>query len=176
MYCPNCGSDKQSETKFCTRCGTNLAAVTDLLAGKSIATTEIDRHMVALFKDYYRGRRALIVGGGLSVLSLVKLGIILLMGFPEKLLPAAALLLLGLLCGLVALVWGLIKWNDSTSEIKAIKQARELSLSSRDLIGQGLERELSTNPIAAPTSVTEQTTRTLKEPVYAPPAHPRRSE
>jgi hypothetical protein len=47
MYCPNCGSNNQAEIKFCTRCGTNLGVVSEVLSasqiGQSSPTTLLSR-------------------------------------------------------------------------------------------------------------------------------------
>lgn len=35
MFCPSCGTQVAEEKKFCIKCGTNLAVVSDALAGRS---------------------------------------------------------------------------------------------------------------------------------------------
>ena len=34
MFCPNCGFEDRADSKFCKRCGTNLRALTLVMAGK----------------------------------------------------------------------------------------------------------------------------------------------
>ena len=75
--------------------------------------------MVKLLKDYYRSRRMTIIGSAASLIALFKLAMILVLGFPEKLLPLVALSAGLLLMGLCA-TWGMTKWNNSSSELKAL--------------------------------------------------------
>ena len=35
MFCPTCGKDNPSERKFCSSCGTNLAAISEVLSGNT---------------------------------------------------------------------------------------------------------------------------------------------
>jgi hypothetical protein len=166
MYCPSCGSDNQTEVKFCTRCGTNLGVVSNALAGK--ATPETDERIVKLLKDYYRSRPMTLIGAAGSALSLFKLAGVFLLGFPEKMIPIAILAVGFFLLSLYAFIWGLIRWNNSSSELKAlgtspselqksIAQGGRRSTTERDI----KSIEYSTDPIKIPTSVTEQTTRQL---------------
>src|ERR1044071_1680968 len=106
MYCPTCGSNNQEELKFCTRCGTNLDAVSDVLRGRTTGVQATDERMVALLKDYYRGRRMTIIGSAASLIALFKLALLLLLGFPDKLQPLAALAAGLLLLGPLVLVLG----------------------------------------------------------------------
>ena len=65
MYCPSCGVNNQAEVKFCTRCGTNLGAVTEALTGKVKAKSDPEDRQVKVMRDYYRGRRDAITGATL---------------------------------------------------------------------------------------------------------------
>lgn len=173
MYCPSCGSDNQNELKFCTRCGTNLGAVSDALSGRPANSIETDERMVALLKDYYRGRPMTLLGAAGSALSLFKLAGVFLLGFPEKMMPIAAIALGFFFLSLYAFIWGLIRWNNSTSEIKALGTSpselqKSIAASKRQ---PATEREIrviaySTDPIAPLGSVTEQTTRQLDRQKY----------
>jgi hypothetical protein len=77
--------------------------------------------LVTLLKDAYRGRRSAIGGGVVTAITLAKLAPILLF-WPSAISTASILLIPFFLIGLAALVWGLFKWNNASSEIKAIKQ------------------------------------------------------
>lgn len=120
MYCPSCGSNNNDELKYCTRCGTNLSLVSDALQGKTTGALESDERTVALLKDYYRGRRMMLIGGAASALALFKLAGPFLLGFSEKMIPIVILSLGFLFLSLIALIWGMVKWNNSSSEIKAL--------------------------------------------------------
>ena len=177
MYCPSCGSNNQDEVKFCTRCGTNLDVVSDALRGRTTGALETDERMVKLLKDYYRSRRMAIIGSVASLIALFKLALLLVIGFPEKLLPLVALLTGLLLYGLFALIWGMTKWNNSSSELKALgvspSRRRTLTPEPEQLRlpanqSSNDTQAYATDPIKTPGSVTEQTTHLLDEPAVKP--------
>ena len=170
VYCPSCGSNNQDEVKFCRRCGVNLGVVSDALSGRPAEQSRIDERMVKVFKDYYRGRNAVIIGAVASLVALFKVTLFALVGLP------AATGFLGTLAGMffffgvIALVWGTAKWNNAASEIKAIARAAGAGKSSRpteDHVGllqaepAHIRDNASTDPLGFPASVTEQTTRHL---------------
>jgi hypothetical protein len=169
VFCPGCGSNNQDEVKFCTRCGSNLEIVSDAMRGRTTAQLETDERMVTLLKDYYRSRRMTLIGGIGSVIALFKLALLLLFGFPEKLLPLTVLLFGLLVFGLFALIWGIIKWNNSSSEIKALGVPTPKAKSPRNraaLVEERTsltDRAQQTDPMSIPASVTEATTHFLEE-------------
>jgi zinc ribbon protein len=177
VYCPSCGSNNQDDVKFCTRCGTNLGVVSGALRGRTTGALETDERTVKLLKDYYRSRRMMIIGGAASVLSLIKLAGPFLLGFPDKLIPIVILSLGFLFLSLIAFVWGLVKWNNSSSEIKALgfspskgktlTPAPELLRLPGDQSGIG-GPSYAADPIAPPNSVTERTTHLLDEDDQTP--------
>jgi hypothetical protein len=115
----------------------------------------------------------MIIGGAASALALFKLAGPFVLGFPEKMIPIVILSLLFLLLGLLAFVWGLVKWNNSSSEIKAIgispSKSSKPSAHRPDQLQLPVEpssirmRVPATDPIALPSSVTEHTTHILDE-------------
>jgi hypothetical protein len=176
MYCPKCGSNNQDEIKFCTRCGMNLAVVADAVNGKSAGQSPLDERMVNLFKDYYRGRNGLIIGGAICALVAITVILAGAFHFAEKgdLLSTLAGFLL--VYGIIILIWGAAKWNESASEIKALERAAakgvslptaepRRALSANEPASIRVDA-LSTDPIEMPASVTEQTTRALDERAY----------
>lgn len=177
MYCPSCGSNNQDEVKFCTRCGTNLSVVSDALRGRTTGALETDERTVQLLKDYYRSRRMMIIGGAASVLALIKLAGPFLLGFPEKLIPIVILSLGFLFLSLIAFVWGLVKWNNSSSEIKALgfspSKGKTLTPAPEGLRLAGDQSGIggqpyAADPIAPANSVTERTTHLLDEDDQTP--------
>lgn len=56
MFCPTCGRDNSFERKFCASCGTNLAAVSEALAGsEDDFFTKIDSgldHFLARYSEH----------------------------------------------------------------------------------------------------------------------------
>ncbi|HSB09529.1 MAG TPA: zinc-ribbon domain-containing protein, partial [Blastocatellia bacterium] len=164
MFCPSCGSNNVEDVKFCTRCGTNLDVVSNALRGRTTGALETDERTVTLLKDYYRSRRMLFIGAAASIISLFKLALLLVLGFPDKLMPLTVLLFGLLLFGLFALIWGITKWNNSSSEMKALGVSptkrrgvadprSQLRLQSRHSSAAVVS---NTDPIAAPASVTER--------------------
>lgn len=185
MYCPSCGSNNQDEVKFCTRCGANLGVVSDALRGRTTGALETDERTVSLLKDYYRSRRMMIIGGAASALALFKLAGPFLLGFPDKLIPIVILSLAFLLLSLIAFVWGLVKWNNSSSEIKALglspSKAKAQTPAPEQLRLPAEQSSVNssayaTDPIASPNSVTEHTTHLLDEDDQPPPIQGRLGE
>ena len=114
-----------------------------------------------------------LIGAAGSALSLFKLAGVFLLGFPEKMMPIAALAAGFFFLSLYAFIWGLIRWNNSSSEIKAlgsspselqksIAASRKPSTTEREM----KEIAYSTDPITPLGSVTEQTTRQLDRQKY----------
>ena len=175
MYCPNCGFNNQADLRFCTRCGTNLGVVSDALSGTPTAL-EKDERTVTLLKDYYRGRRMMFIGGLASALALFKLAGPFLLGFPEKMIPIVFLSLGFLLLSLIAFVWGLVKWNNSSSEIKALGVSTSTPKSLKESASQLLPTSKSSiatrtqaiDPLASQGSVTERTTHLLEDEAQTP--------
>jgi hypothetical protein len=178
VFCPGCGSNNPDDLKFCTRCGTNLELVSNALRGRTTGPLVTDERTVSLLKDYYRSRRMLIIGSAASLISLFKLALLLVLGFPEKLLPLVVLSAGLLFYGLFALIWGITKWNNSSSELEALgvsplKRKYLSSQKSNQLSTTQLGTEaqdLSTDSISNPASVTEGTTNLLDDSKPMSPA------
>lgn len=173
MYCPSCGSDNQSDLKFCTRCGTNLGVVSDALSGRPANSIQTDERLVKLLKDYYRGRPMTLIGAAGSALSLFKLAGVFLLDFPDKMMPIVALALGFFFLSLYAFIWGLIRWNNSSSEIKALGTSpselqKSIAASKKQPTTDQEVKVIaySTDPITPLGSVTEQTTRQLDRQKY----------
>lgn len=173
MYCPNCGSDNQAEIKFCTRCGTNLGVVSDALTGKLTGPSKIDERMVRLLKNYYRGRRSVMIGGSMLLVGLIVQGMILALGFPEKLIGFAALGAAPIIYGFISLFIGIARWNRAGSELKALGHVvgqTALARGTTALVDEpNAAGAYTTDPIANPASVTEHTTRQLDARVRVEP-------
>ena len=178
MYCPKCGSSNADDLKYCTRCGTNLGIVAEALSGKFDTTTEVDERLVKLLKNYYRGRRTTVLGAVLVVLMTFKLALARLLNLPaDSFLPLEVILGLFFLAGLVWFIWGATKWNNASSELKALgydspknalpkakRKAASLPESSTVMAVKPERADyLKTDALSAPPSVTEQTTRFLEE-------------
>ncbi|HJQ22630.1 MAG TPA: zinc ribbon domain-containing protein [Blastocatellia bacterium] len=182
MYCPKCGLYNSDDLKFCTRCGTNLGAVSEALTGGFERETGIDERLVELLKNYYRGRRMTTLGFFLSALMIFKLTLMMVLGMPEKFLLLVPLLGILLAFGMVWFIWGATKWNNSSSELKALGYDDPRNASPRrkrqiDGLPEGSTvmtvKRYTTDSLKEeapppPPSVTENTTKFLEE--EKPPA------
>lgn len=166
MYCPNCGSNNQAETRYCTRCGTNLGIVADALSGKLSEPPSRDERNVELLTDYYRGRLSMLIGAVSIIVATLILILLQITGGPEKLKFLNFLAIAGIIYGAIAIAWGVEKWSDSSGELKALGhkpgEMKALGAPKTDRAISTPEG-YSTDPIRVPASVTEQTTRELDE-------------
>ena len=169
MYCPSCSSLNNDEVKFCTRCGTNLGVISDALSGKHASPSQIDERMVSLFKDYYSGRNSVIIGAVVCTIVLLKTVLFALFNFNVELGFLSYVVVFLLVYGLIALIWGAGTWNNAASEIKAIERAASDHLRLPSEPSNVATPSYSTDPIAIPASVTEQTTRELDDRGYRKP-------
>ncbi len=176
MYCPNCGSGNPAGTKFCTRCGTNLAIVTDALTGK-LSGAVVDDEQRRLLKDYYKGRRSFILGSTLIISGAFLMALLASVGLPGV---AAFFIVFWLFCwGTIVLGKGLSGWLSASGEMKALGYNLPQNNMPR-APGQNFippppaqftppSGEYNTGPVDMPASVTEQTTRHLDERDYRTP-------
>jgi len=175
MYCPTCGSHNLAEVKFCTRCGANLAIVSEALTGKAV--NQRDERMVKLLKDYYEGRRATAVGGAALTLGFMVLFLLMAAGMPEHWLVFGLLGLACMIYGAVAAIAGAAEWIKSSSELKALsvvasqlvlpKPVQQVTTVIEDR-GLLTNDRLATDSITSPASVTEHTTHHLDEKAHSP--------
>jgi hypothetical protein len=73
MFCPTCGSNQGERKKFCTICGTNLLAVSQILSGGMPNHPQNQpqvNHVLALVKEKRKasGVKLAIIGGGIVAL------------------------------------------------------------------------------------------------------------
>jgi len=114
----------------------------------------------------------LVIGSAASLISLFKLALLTVFGFPEKLVPLTILLFGLLVYGLLTLIWGITKWNNSSSELKALgvsppkrknlpsQKTNRLAPTQPSIKAQ----DLSTGSTSTPASITEGTTNLLDDP------------
>lgn len=175
MYCPTCGSQDQAEIKFCKRCGTNLAAVSEALSGTRADSGRIDERLSKVISTYYRGRRDTITGLILIPASVKAMAFLILLGMA----PVTAFIVVSwMMCwGIVSLAGGLGKWMGSRGEMTALgydPPKSKLWVRAAKLLGQSADNtperpslDYSTGPVSSPVSlpasVTEATTRALEE-------------
>ncbi len=173
--------------KFCTRCGTNLALVTQALTGKG-GNVQPEDWTEKLLKKYYAGRRDTVTGVGLIAGGLLILSLLVALGM--KPMGAFWVLCWMFFWGVIAVADGLGKWLASAGEMKKIGYPVPQGNLKKETLGSRPTEErpalpadeqasmpfqypdrkgaVSTDPISFPGSVTEQTTRNLEEHSYKP--------
>lgn len=158
MYCPNCGSQNATGTKFCNRCGTNLVTVSDALSGKLPAVPSDER--VKLMREFHSGRRKTVagvtlIGGGFMVMTL-------LMFVGMNPMGAFWIVFWMYIWGIILLARGFSRWLGSSGEMNAMGYTASPMIQAKENENaRVLEPDRSTGPIGLPGSVTEQTTRKL---------------
>ncbi len=159
MFCPNCGSQNQDQSKFCRRCGTNLAVVTSALAGN---VSDHQDDLVALqrrveeevLKDTLIRRRRLLTAG--TIVSCVGFGIMIMLSVLEGKEGVVGLIPLmvgiGLILSALLIYKPNLPWQAQSK--KTIEAAPQVGAHTQTL---------SSHYDRAPDSVTSETTRRLED-------------
>ena len=178
MYCPTCGSQNQADVKFCTRCGANLAVVSEAMSGKAVNHAQPDERMVTLLKDYYEGRRATAVGASSLTFGFIILALLMAAGMPDHWSIFGLLGLGTVIYGAIAAIAGAAQWIKSSSELKALRivasqltlprPAQPMTALTVGDLGLSTKDQSATDPITEPASITEHTTRQLDEKAQSP--------
>nr|AUN37145.1 hypothetical protein [uncultured bacterium] len=184
MFCPKCGSENQPDLKFCTRCGANLAIISDAITGKPTEKLWPDDSLIEILKKYYDGKRSTAVGAGSMFIGLVFAITLLKLNISENLTGVLLNAVAGcaLVYGAIAIISGIARWIESSSQLKALgydkpenaipkspKPIAELSSASTVINVKKYDTDSINMPVklddstATPPSVTEQTTRQLEK-------------
>jgi hypothetical protein len=170
MYCPSCGSQNASGTRFCKRCGANLTGVSEALSGKLVQTGQNDE-LVKSLKDYFNGRRKLVMGasliaGGLFIMTLL----IVVARFHSV--PSFFMVSWLYIWGVIELAGGLSQFIGASGELKALGyniSPSRLQGPQHPELPPSPQSTYSTGPVAPPASVTDETTRRLEQRGDDPP-------
>src|SRR6185503_9856340 len=146
MYCPNCASPAHRDVKFCTSCGTNLNAISDLLSGKIIEPSQ-SREVVELLEKCHKGYLSTVIGLGLVIASLLITVAAAMFGV----IPAAISGLIFLGWAIPAIAQGAGKWLSARREMISILRDRQP------------EKSLPSDSAGFAGSVTEGTTAGLEQ-------------
>ena len=156
MYCPNCASDVHSDVKFCTRCGLNLSAISEVLGGKFIELSQSEV-MIGLADKCHNGYLSTVVGLGLVIISM--------------LITIAAIwfdVALAAICGLIFLGWAIPAIAQGAGKWISARRAMQ-SMLNRGWEPEGEKRSERSFPSMAGAdapgfggSVTEGTTSSLE--------------
>jgi hypothetical protein len=162
MFCPSCGFQDQTQSKFCKRCGTNLSTVTEALAGRLVDRENIDltRQRAiedALLIDALKRRRKLLTGGIISGgVGLAMMVMISVMEGPEK----GVVGFIPFMIGLGLILSALLVYKPTMPWQQREKRTTETT----PQIGAASTQALPPFPDRVPDSVTTETTRRLEEP------------
>ena len=156
MYCPNCAYQIHNNTKFCTRCGTNLDAISKLLNGTTIEPPQSEE-MIKLLERCHNGYLSTVIGLGLVITSLLIVIAAIMSGVP--LAAMSSLVFLG--WAIPAIAQGVGKWLSAKSEMRSILK-RDVESDDES------QKKLSSEGVMADSrrfagSVTEGTTASLNQ-------------
>jgi hypothetical protein len=166
MFCPKCGAQNSEETSFCRGCGEDLSLVSQALSKNPslLIAHKLDRAVrknptvqLTWLKDQKRRAAGELLGGAFTLFALIWF-ILLGKGNPEFAYGVIA----AIACYLIALgVWDLRGASKSSEPASAEDTQGALR-------GPSAPKELAspvTSEILPATSITESTTRNLKEPI-----------
>lgn len=171
MYCPNCGSDNPPEVKFCRRCGTGLAGISAVLAGKVENRSLTNPRLAQLIKDYYSGRHQIILGAGSVTLGSALLVLLFAVGKWGFFWIFLWVFMALFGNGMRQFTKGWNRWSAASVELKAMGYSKpptgasELAQNDSRLIIEPRVTESLLSDSSAPSqpaSVTESTTRHLE--------------
>ena len=156
MYCPKCGAQNADKSKFCRGCGADVGKVLAVIEGRPASATSSDERQIELFSAGLRGLIVgicMIIGAGVGLAISLRLAVVAIFVF------AFASYFVG--SGISRLV-----------HARALKRLRESSTAppvslppaDPDYIQAQQSIFQTDDLIATPRSVTENTTRHLKDP------------
>lgn len=162
MYCPRCGQQLASETRFCSRCGLPMNAVTDILVNEGLLTTRSDGNGKQSFNPGVRFGVKLILLGILLAPLCLGISYAFDVGFPLF----APLTIF--LAGLLWLVYSLIFKEAPIAKDWRIQpvppelnEARAPRLSSPHTLNDSSPRAATTGEMLSPPPITDHTTHLL---------------
>jgi hypothetical protein len=171
MFCPRCGQQAAEEVRFCSRCGLPLDAAAELVEAGGLRGPELTRGEASVgLTPRQRGARKglLIVAGGGFFFAVAAL----LTAFRDELFPFLILAGLVITAGVMRLLYGLLLEEHAPAK-ETVKPAAELPREqtraaelppARAVHASAYAKpDARTADMAAPLSVTENTTRLLDE-------------
>ena len=162
MYCPRCGQQLASETRFCSRCGLPMNAVTDILVNEGLPSAKPGANDKPTANRGVRFGVKLILLGILLAPLCLGISFALDAGFP-LFAPLTVFL-----AGVLWLVYSLIfkeapitpGWYGG-SWPPELKEGQAPRLSSPHTINDALSRAATTGEMLAPPPITDHTTHLL---------------
>jgi len=163
MFCPSCGTQVAEEKKFCTNCGTNLAVVSDALAGR-IAPSEPSPLLEAVPQFHRELGKAVakgVTGAGLLVTAMI---VFLASKHPDALI-FSVLLSVG---GMIFIGKAISTYYEGLAEVRqaellAAQQKAAQSMPSATPLASLSPPVPTTSNLISPGSVVEHTTKHLEK-------------
>ncbi len=180
MYCPRCGQQQTSEdTSFCSRCGFLMQGMSDVVSNGGLPREIVDRTNPGATSPRKKGIKQ---GGILMLSSLIIIPLTALLieglGFPEEFIAVAAITTFwgGFLRILYALIFqSKVPTTQSVGFVEMVKQDLTGQTTSQQALPPQQSQPIPASYVAPPaghwkdtndlqpTSVTENTTRTLND-------------
>jgi hypothetical protein len=167
MFCPRCGQPAAEEVRFCSRCGLPLGAVVEVVeAGGELARPGAGGELTPRQRGIRKGLT--IAVGGLLFFAVAAL----LTAYRDELFPFLILAGVIITVGVMRLVYGLLLEGHAPARESAKRsgelpgeqaRAAELPPARTVPISAYAKPGARTSDAAAPSSVTESTTRLLDE-------------
>ncbi len=156
MFCPKCGSQNAEEAKYCRGCGADVSNVLAVVEGRRTAASLNAEKQITYLSS---GLRGMIIGAGLVTVAIVAYGISPRLAILTVFSLIAATIFLGIGVSRLVQARGLKKLgNANSSEPQAALPAGE-----QDYIKPSRSIYQTDDLTATPASVTDHTTRHLKE-------------
>ena len=181
MFCPRCGQQAAEGVSFCSRCGLPLDAAAEIVASGGVAAAEAAvREPAATLTPRQRGTRKgliIVIAGALFFIVAALLTAFL----RDELFPLMIIAGVVLVIGVARMLYGLLLEEDAPPRKKSKRgegsraelgrtPARAGELPPARFVPASVYAKpgADTSDMAAPQSVTEQTTRLLEEEEGAP--------
>lgn len=170
MFCPRCGQQAAEEVRFCSRCGLPLGAAAELVeAGGQLDAPPSPETNVALTPRQRGTRKGLMIIAGGTIFFVI---VAVLMTIKEDFFPFLMLGALIITAGIMRMLYGLLLEEHAPAGESA-KRPAELPQAKRGAAALPPARAVpvnayakpgaQTSDMAAPNSVTEDTTKLLNE-------------
>ncbi len=163
MFCPSCGTQVAEEKKFCIKCGTNLAVVSDALAGRSAPSepSPLIKAAPQFHRELGEAMARGVTGAGLLVTALI---VFLAAKHPDALIFTVLLSVGGMIClGKAISTYYEALAAVRQAELIAAQQRAAQSVPSAAPLASLSPSVPTTSNLISPGSVVEHTTKHLEK-------------
>ncbi len=163
MFCPSCGTQVVEEKKFCIKCGTNLAVVSDALAGRSAPSepSPLIKAVPQFHRELGKAVAKGVTGTGLLVTALI---VFLTSQHPDALVFTVGLSIGGMVC----LGKAISTYYEALAAVRQAELIAAQQRAARAMPSAATLTSLSppvptTSNLISPGSVVEHTTKHLEK-------------